>query len=97
MSDEEFAGWVREQVKWSRGGFRFMRALARRPRTCRSRPIAWWGRFVAPRRRRRLFVFNFDHATAVSIVPGIGLGVGRTPAVPPHRKKMEEGKEQGAE
>ena len=42
-------------------------------------------------------LFNFDHATAVSIVPGIGLGVGRAPAVRPHRKKMEEGKEQGAE
>ena len=30
-------------------------------------------------------IFNFDHATAASILPGLGLGVGRAPAVPPHR------------
>ena len=47
--DAEFAEWVRQQVQWSRGGFRFTPALARRPRTCRSRPIAWWGRFSAAR------------------------------------------------
>ena len=32
-------------------------------------------------------IFNFDHATAASIMPGLGLGAGRVPAVPPHRPR----------
>jgi len=30
-------------------------------------------------------IFNFSPATAEAIIPGVGLGAGSKPAVPPHR------------
>jgi len=32
-------------------------------------------------------IFNFDHGTAESIVPSLGLGVGSQPAIPSHTVK----------
>ena len=89
QSDKEFAGLVREQVKLVEGRvpiYPGIGATASNSALSADRVV---GQIHSARNlgAAGFCIFNFDHGTAVSIVPGVGLGVGRLPAVPPHRSE----------
>jgi uncharacterized lipoprotein YddW (UPF0748 family) len=83
----EFADWVRQQMKLVGGRIPVYAGIGA---TASSSALSADGVAGQVDIARGLgaggfSIFNFEHGTAVSIIPGIGLGVGRTAAVPPHR------------
>ena len=89
QSDEEFAAAGAGASEVGRGARADLCGHWRTASNSPCRPIASWGRSIIARSlgAAGFSIFNFDHGTAASILPGVGLGVGRTPAVPPHRSE----------
>ena len=86
--DAEFAEWVRQQAKWVEGRIPIYAGIGATATNLSLAADRVVGQIDEARHAGAagFCLFNFDHATAASIVPGIGLGVGRAPAVVPHRK-----------
>ncbi len=83
----QFADWVRQQMKLSGGRIPVYPGIGATASNSGLSADGVAGQIDAARGLGAggFSIFNFDHGTAVSIIPGIGLGIGRTPAVPPHR------------
>ena len=87
QSDEVFAGLVREQVKLVEGRVPIYAGIGATASNSALPADRVVGQINCARRlgAAGFSIFNFDRGTAGSILPGVGLGVGRRPAVPPHR------------
>ena len=87
--NEQFAGWVRQQLKLAGGRIPVYPGIGATASSSGLSADGVVGQIHAARSLRAggFSIFNFDRATSASIVPGVGLGVGRSPAVPPHRER----------
>jgi uncharacterized lipoprotein YddW (UPF0748 family) len=87
QSDEEFAALVREQVKLVEGRIPIYAGIGATASnsTLEADRVVGQIHYCRSLGAAGFSIFNFDHGTAATILPGVGLGVGRTPAVPPHR------------
>ena len=87
--NEQFTGWVRQQLKLADGRIPVYPGIGATASGMGLSADGVVGQIHAARTLGAggFSIFNFDHATAASIVPGVGLGVGRSPAVPPHRQR----------
>ncbi len=83
----QFTDWVRQQMKLVGGRIPIYPGIGATATSSGLSADGVAGQIVIARGLGAggFSIFNFDHATAVSIIPGIGLGIGRTPAIPPHR------------
>ena len=87
QSDEVFAGLVWEQVKLVEGRVPIYAGIGATASNSTLPADRVVGQINCASRlgATGFSIFNFDHGTAASILPGVGLGVGRLPAIPPHR------------
>ena len=87
-SDTQFARWSQNQLKLVDGRIPHLSGHRRHGLAVRRcRPTAWSGRSTHARRSARPASRSSISTAAPpqSIVPGVGLGVGRQKAVPPHQ------------
>jgi uncharacterized lipoprotein YddW (UPF0748 family) len=85
----QFSDWVRQQMKLAEGRIPVYPGIGATASSSGLSADGVVGQVGCARKSGAggFSIFNFDHATAQSILPGLGLGVGRTPAVPPHRQR----------